>query len=368
MIVKLVGDIMLGELLENYRRGVASRIAKGIDPFEHCRRDLANSDLSVGNLECVISDRSDQKGLFRQILRAPHKFAFVLKQSGITAVNIANNHALDHGPEALLDTIGELQSLGITVFGGGPPDLFQTRPVIREFENTKIALLGYNLANYAPTRFADAVTSICRILHETNREVPFVLLSVHWGQEYADCPEPVICDAAERFLAAGAKIVYGHHSHRLQGHVLSAGRLFAPSLGNFVFDDSRRENRLTAILTLEVESDEVRRVEAQPYFINRHFQPVPEPTMAHKTAELNLTLRGMMEAQASEQEALTRRVRQVVALGHLKNRIRMRILMILNWYRYLGHFRFLWRYLFEKDRRRYFSVTDSDLSERPSTV
>ena len=78
MRIKLVGDIMLGECLENYRRGVLSMIDRGIDPFEHCHKDLRDSELCVGNLECVLTDVSNKQGLFRDILRAPRRVVHIL--------------------------------------------------------------------------------------------------------------------------------------------------------------------------------------------------------------------------------------------------------------------------------------------------
>jgi len=40
-----MGDVMLGELLENFRRGLKSTIEKrGIDPFEHVKPLLKDAD------------------------------------------------------------------------------------------------------------------------------------------------------------------------------------------------------------------------------------------------------------------------------------------------------------------------------------
>ena len=359
MLIKFVGDVMLGELLENYRRGVRTMVDRGVDPFEFCRHELSDSDLCVGNLECVITDISNKQGLFRDILRAPHRFVEVLKLSGITAVNMANNHAFDHGPEALWDTLRALEAHGICAFGGTPDEPFQNRPVIREVNGAKIGLLGYNLANLGPHRLGESVDRICSIVKSVRTELPFIVLSLHWGQEYTNCPEPVLCKVATRLFASGCDLIHGHHSHCLQGVVLREGKLLAPSLGNFIFDDRRRENLLTAVLSARVGDGAVESFQIRPYFINRLFQPVPAEHLDGAVRELCRNLEALLELEdESARDRVAREIARRVARGHFRNRVRMRALMLFHLHHYLGHVGMLWRY----GRRKHggqFSVTDS---------
>jgi poly-gamma-glutamate synthesis protein (capsule biosynthesis protein) len=359
MLIKFVGDLMLGELLENYHRGVRTMVDRGLDPFEFCRQELSDADLCVGNLECVITDISNKQGLFRDILRAPHHFVEVLRRSGITAVNTANNHTLDHGPEALWDTLRTLEAHGICTFGGTPDEPFQNRPVIRKVNGVNIGLLGYNLANLGPHRFEESVDRICSTLQSVRTKLPFIVLSLHWGQEYTDCPEPVLCKVATRLFASGCNLIHGHHSHRLQGVVLREGKLLAPSLGNFIFDDRRRENLLTAVLCARVADGAVERFDIRPYFINRSFQPVPARHLDGAVRELCRNLEALLELEdESARDRVAQEIADKVARGHSRNRVRMRALMLLHLHHYLGHLGMLWRYGRRKHGRE-FSVTDS---------
>src|SRR5437016_1104357 len=99
----LAGDTMLG-------RGVAEVLAA--DPaaplvapevVEH----IAQADAFVLNLECCISDRGSRFPDPRKpfFFRAPPVAAARLAELGVDAVTLANNHALDYGTEALLDTL-----------------------------------------------------------------------------------------------------------------------------------------------------------------------------------------------------------------------------------------------------------------------
>ena len=72
--INFVGDILLGELFSSYGMGVKKKIEQGIDPFEYVSNLLKTTDLNVGNLECVLSDKSNSDGIFRDVMRGKPKY------------------------------------------------------------------------------------------------------------------------------------------------------------------------------------------------------------------------------------------------------------------------------------------------------
>jgi poly-gamma-glutamate synthesis protein (capsule biosynthesis protein) len=123
----LAGDTMLG-------RGVGDRLAADPDvplvaPEVAAR--IAGADAAVFNLECCISSRGDRFPDPRKpfFFRAPPIAARRLADLGVTAVTLANNHALDYGPTALLDTLAHLEDAGIAVVGAGSDDEHARAPV-----------------------------------------------------------------------------------------------------------------------------------------------------------------------------------------------------------------------------------------------
>jgi len=84
---------------------------------EICRE----ADFCVLNLECCISDRGERWAdpLKPFFFRAPPVAVDVLTGLGVDCVNLANNHALDFGNDALLDTFEHLRSAGIQWVGAG---------------------------------------------------------------------------------------------------------------------------------------------------------------------------------------------------------------------------------------------------------
>src|SRR3990170_2094058 len=139
--IALAGDTMLG-------RGVARALdAEPSRPLfaPEIAAEMARADLRVLNLECCISDRGEPwphapgKPFF---FRAPPPAARVLADLGVSCVTLANNHALDYGEEALLDTFDHLAEAGIAWVGAGP-DVDRARAAaVLESNGFRLAVVG----------------------------------------------------------------------------------------------------------------------------------------------------------------------------------------------------------------------------------
>ncbi|HHC07617.1 MAG TPA: CapA family protein, partial [Actinobacteria bacterium] len=118
MRLALAGDTMLG-------RKVGERIDR-VGPHRLFAPEIVeitnDADAFVLNLECCISARGtpwpDPRKPF--FFRAPPAAVETLRQLGVDAVTLANNHALDFGYEALADTLDLLAEAEIAVVGAGP--------------------------------------------------------------------------------------------------------------------------------------------------------------------------------------------------------------------------------------------------------
>lgn len=89
--------------------------------------------------------------------------------------------------------------------------------------------------------------SLERAVCAARLESDAVVVSLHWGVEYAARPDVEQKELARAAVGAGADLVLGHHTHTLEGIELITSRsgagtvrpaLVAYSLGNFAFDSS----------------------------------------------------------------------------------------------------------------------------------
>src|SRR5947209_8351336 len=102
------------------------------------------ADLFVLNLECCLSARGERrrepgKPFF---FRAPPEASRLLQRLGVDCVSLANNHALDYGVEALLDTLAQLEAAGIAHVGAGADLAAARAPATLVTDGFRLAVLG----------------------------------------------------------------------------------------------------------------------------------------------------------------------------------------------------------------------------------
>lgn len=246
------GDIMLdrgtGKQIHRYGPGY---------PLKFARSLLKLADISIANLECVLSNRGfavNQQFLFH----ANPELAEALQAGGITVLNLANNHSMDCGSEGLADTIASLESAGIRYCGVETAGVQQ--PVILTVKGIRIAFLGF--CDFRPSTMPASPPnpsiayasdeSVRLAVTSARRLADAVVVSFHWGIEYSRQPAERQIHLARLAAESGADVVLGHHPHVLQGlHVISAHSrrcLVAWSLGSFVWDGHGEPEKKTGIL------------------------------------------------------------------------------------------------------------------------
>jgi poly-gamma-glutamate capsule biosynthesis protein CapA/YwtB (metallophosphatase superfamily) len=255
----LAGDTMLG-------RGVAE-VLRGQPPESLVDPELVEitrgADLFVLNLECCISERCET---------APKTFTFqalpaaveTLLHLGVDCVTLANNHALDCGIEALLETFEHLRAAGIAWAGAGE-DVEQARtPTV--VGGLPVLAFADHQADFAADQdrpgiaYADLQAGVPAWIFERS---PGALVCPHWGPNMTASPLPYVRSAARALREAGATLVAGTPAHVFQG--VDENVLY--DLGDFL-DDYRVHRRLRndrgLLFLVELESDGPRRIEAVP--------------------------------------------------------------------------------------------------------
>jgi poly-gamma-glutamate synthesis protein (capsule biosynthesis protein) len=255
----LAGDTMLG-------RGVARALERR-PPQSLVEPELAEltraADLFVLNLECCISERG--KPVPKTFnFRAPSIAVETLLHLGVDCVTLANNHALDYGVEALLDTFEHLHAAGIAWAGAGESVEEARAPVV--VDDLPILAFCDHEPDFAagPSRPGIAYVDLRRGLPDWLREqAPGTLVCPHWGPNMTPAPLPYVRAAASELREAGAALVAGTSAHVFQG--VEGNVLY--DLGDFLDDYAvhpRLRNDYGLLFFVELEPDGPRRIEAVP--------------------------------------------------------------------------------------------------------
>jgi len=286
--IALAGDTMLG-------RGVADRL-ESVPRASLFSPDVVaavrEADLVVLNLECCVSARGERwddpaKPFF---FRAPPAAVDALAHLDVDCVTLANNHALDYGAVALVDTLELLHGAGIETVGAGADIDEARRPAVLETNGFRLRVVGVTdhpeeytagprtpgvalarLGQEFPDWLAAAVSDV---------DADAVLVTPHWGPNMTDRPLPRIRKAAAQLLDAGATVVAGHSAHVFHG---VAGPVLY-DLGDFVDDYATHpalRNDLGLLFLLTLDHEGPTRLEAMPLKLDYcHTRLADEPEAA----------------------------------------------------------------------------------------
>jgi poly-gamma-glutamate synthesis protein (capsule biosynthesis protein) len=250
-----VGDINLGDGPRAVMRSRGVRY-----PWRNVAPTLRRADVAFGNLECAVSRRGRPVPKQYNFRGGPSALRAAARFAGMDVMNLANNHAVDYGRTALMDTIRFTRRYGMTHVGAGRDVAAARRPRIVRRLGLRIAFVGFSdrlpLSFYATesrpgTSFA-SVPSIRRAVSRARKRADVVVATFHWGDELARRPTARQRLFARTALRAGATAVTGAHPHVLQPRELRGRRYVAWSLGNFVWSAGSGATSQTGILMLRL--------------------------------------------------------------------------------------------------------------------
>jgi poly-gamma-glutamate synthesis protein (capsule biosynthesis protein) len=335
---------MLGEDALCLGRGVSSAIRKwGPDhPFVHVGECLRDGDIVFGNLEAVLSNHGLKRGRVRSLaMRGDPQAAEGLKRAGFNVVSLANNHALEHGREALEDTMCILSEQGVAYVGVGSSPEEGREPLVLTSKGVAIAFLAYCLVHDRTAYLSvDNPRDICGDVAKARTKADLVVVSLHWGNEYIHRPSPEQVALAHDIIDSGCMVILGHHPHVLQSIEHYNGGLIAYSLGNFVFDMWERKTRESAILKVVLSKGGVTNLEVVPVRINRDYQP--EVLSGHEGKQVLSRLEDwsshLQQSADGDMETQTEMYMEEAAACRNAQRKELRRYFIKNLFRYPPHY------------------------------
>ena len=275
------GDVMGDRGVAAFIRahGAPAVLAK-VKPF------LADAQLAFVNLECPISDKGTAQASKEYTFRAPISLPGGLVSAGIDVVSMANNHVLDYGRAAFLDTLKRLDAAGVAHAGAGANSASAAAPALLITPSGTVAVLAFT--EIIPGGFEagpkqpgtnPAIPDYKKMLSSIKAaaaRADFVVVSMHWGIEYTAQANAGQRALAHQIIDAGADLVIGHHPHVIQGIELYRNKLIAYSLGDFVFDHNGRATGEAFVLRASLPQTGLPSLEIVPVYLN-DLTGVPAP-------------------------------------------------------------------------------------------
>ncbi|MCX7747780.1 MAG: CapA family protein [Clostridia bacterium] len=273
--LSFMGDVLLdGHVATLVNQKGADFILSDVKPV------LDESDISMVNLECPVSEKGAKARDKQYTFRAKPESLNVLTSGGIDIITLANNHILDFGREALLDTIQYLGEKGIHSVGAGENTDEASKPFYIEKNGLKVAFIASSRVipntTWAASKNSPGVATtynperLLKEIESAKSQADIVVVYIHWGEELKEQPAKYQKNLAKAYIDRGADIVLGSHPHVLQGLEYYKGKVIAYSLGNFIFTNYKKD---TMILKIESDKEGIQKVQVIPSRIES-FRPV----------------------------------------------------------------------------------------------
>ena len=229
---------------------------------EGMRNEISQADIFMANQEFPFSNRGTAAKDKQFTFRLNPERVTMMNEIGVDIVTIANNHTLDYGTDALLDTCKTLNEAGILYVGAGPNMDRAKQLETMEVDGKIIGFLAASrvypdpdwvanskkpgmVSGYDPSILLDEIK-------KAKDSCDYLVVYVHWGVEREEKPKEYQRSLGQQIIDAGADIVVGSHPHVLQGVEYYNGKPICYSLGNFIFGSRIPK---TALIRAEIDFD-----------------------------------------------------------------------------------------------------------------
>jgi hypothetical protein len=227
--IKIAGDVVLAD----NERWVIPGFEKG------------DAGLFLANLEGVPLMKTPDHAP-RYDFRFPPERLTWLKEKGVDAVSLSNNHAGDAGREGLAEALLALRQAGIAVCGAGMNAAEACRPWKTERNGVSIAIFGVCLIDSlvatddlpGVAKLPEHAASLDLGIRSAKAARETVIVMVHGGDEYHQAVNDEQRQWARWLVNRGANLIAGSHPHVIQRTESYGGAVIAHSLGNAVYPKS----------------------------------------------------------------------------------------------------------------------------------
>ena len=232
---------------------------------------MTGADALFLNQEFSISSKGEALSGKTSILHANAERMNILEALGADIVSLGNEHAAGYGQDALKENMELLKNAGMAYVGAGTDAADAAQPAYLIINGIKIGFTSasgmedsYDMAagdgKAGILEYTEA-EQYTKVIQEAATKCDYLIVYDHEGKGDANGVESYQKEHAAAFLQAGADIVIGGHSDRLQGIEYIDGKPVVYSIGSVLTDGT---SRYSAVLKLNITSEGLKEMSLVP--------------------------------------------------------------------------------------------------------
>ncbi len=251
--IAATGDILIHSAVWESARAYAGGSGYDFQPmFEPLRSRIEAADLAICHLEVPLSADNSRISSYPSF-RAPREVADAVSAVGYDTCSTASNHTIDKGVDGAVVTLGVLDSAGLAHTGSarGPEE---DVPALYEIDGVLVGHLSYTYGlnglrvpsgKEYTVNVIDEAAIIADAAWAREQGAEFVILSMHWGNEYQAVESSFQRSLAESLLAdPHIDLILGHHAHVVQPIDRIGGEYVVFGLGNLISNQRTSSSRV----------------------------------------------------------------------------------------------------------------------------
>ena len=251
-----VGDVTIGRNVQHSGASIFDKELKKQNGdinfiFRNVKAIFEEDDLTIANFEGVLADSysipSSKKNNDYLFLGSP-SYAEALSSNSVEAVTMENNHINDFGDDGIASTIAAMESVGVVWSNKDHIGVYETNGI-------RIGMLAYQIV---PPLRSDELQAgelqkkVAEDIAAAKETCDIVTVSFHWGKELDYTPRNESpysqITLGRAAIDAGADLVLGHHSHRINPIECYKGRYIVYSLANCSFAGNNKPSDMCTFI------------------------------------------------------------------------------------------------------------------------
>lgn len=248
----MVGDALLHGSV--YRDAYKNGKYDFSSQLEYIKPIIQNYDLAFYNQESILGGTSIGLSDY-PAFNSPQEFGDTMIDTGFNLVSLANNHTMDRGEKAILNSCEYWETKDVLTAGSYCSKEKSEEIKIKEKNGIKYTLLAYTYGTngisipsgkeYLVNIYSDE--KVKSDIEKVRDKVDLLMVSMHWGIEYKTEPTEEQKRQAEYLSSLGVDIIIGTHPHVIEPITYINDTLVIYSLGNFISAQSTNNDYNTMV-------------------------------------------------------------------------------------------------------------------------
>lgn len=220
--------------------------------LEYIKPIVSNYDLAYYNQETILGGTEIGLSHYPRF-NSPYEVGDAFIDAGFNIVSLANNHTLDRGSTAIVNSRKYWNSKDVMVNGSATSEEERNNIDFRERNGITYAMLSYTTTTNGLNRKEDYYVNVYdkdvvkKDVESIRDKVDFLMVAMHWGNEYNTGVASSQKEIAKYLASLDVDLVIGAHPHVIEPAEYIDDTFVIYSLGNII-SAQKTEEQLSGLL------------------------------------------------------------------------------------------------------------------------